>query len=383
MANPTLSDIDNPDFKPGDGIPKPDDLAAQQAAQAAAAEEAQAAANATRLAELQAKPLVDLTPEETAELNKLKGTETPPADPPEGDDPPIDDEGDEGDENPLQFWEDVDKLHGEALDIKWEDHKDPEGNPIDPLSPEGVLIRDKAIEARAVAKFEQHLAANDARAYAYMLHRQSGGTDEDFFGTKTIALPDYTEFSNSVDLQQKLYRDDLVRKGVSEKQAQLLVDQAVKDKEIFELADKAYKAQEKEQADKLTLIQKKLEADEKEFQDSVKALTTMLTTEINTSATMKFLVPEAKKTEFYQYVSSRVQESAGKFLIVQEIEKNSLPRLLEGLYLQFVNGNLKEVVERQAKTTNVKTLRDRLNRQQQRRPDSAPPGDGKKTLGDL
>lgn len=379
MANPTLTDIDNPDFKPGDGNPKPDDLAAQQAAQAAAAEAAQAAADATRLAELQAKPLVDLTPEETAELNKLKGT-TPPADPPADDDLPADDEGDE---NPLQFWEDVDKLHGEALDIKWEDHKDPEGNPIDPLSPEGVLIRDKAIEARAVAKFEQHLAGNDARAYAYMLHRQSGGTDEDFFSTKTITLPEYTEFSNSVDLQQKLYREDLVRKGVSEKQAQFLVDQAVKDKEIFELADKAYKAQEKEQADKLIQIQAKLEADEKEFQNSVKALTTMLSTEINTSATMKFLVPEAKKTEFYQYVSSRVQESAGKFLIVQEIEKNSLPRLLEGLYLQFVNGNLKDVVERQAKTTNVRTLRDRLNRQQQRRPDSAPPGDGKKTLGDL
>lgn len=379
MANPTLTDIDNPDFKPGDGNPKPDDLAAQQAAQAAAAEEAQAAADATRLAELQTKPLVDLTPEETAELNKLKGT-TSPADPSADDDLPADDEGDE---NPLQFWDDVDKLHGEALDIKWEDHKDPEGNPIDPLSPEGVLIRDKAIEARAVAKFEQHLAANDARAYAYMLHRQSGGTDEDFFSTKTIALPEYTEFSNSVDLQQKLYREDLVRKGVSEKQAQFLVDQAVKDKEIFELADKAYKAQEKEEANKLIQIQTKLEADEKEFQNSVKALTTMLSTEINTSATMKFLVPEAKKTEFYQYVSSRVQESAGKFLIVQEIEKNSLPRLLEGLYLQFVNGNLKDVVERQAKTSNVRTLRDRLNRQQQKRPDSAPPGDGKKTLGDL
>lgn len=379
MANPTLTDIDNPDFKPGDGNPKPDDLAAQQAAQAAAAEEAQAAADATRLAELQTKPLVDLTPEETAELNKLKGT-TSPADPSADDDLPADDEGDE---NPLQFWDDVDKLHGEALDIKWEDHKDPEGNPIDPLSPEGVLIRDKAIEARAVAKFEQHLAGNDARAYAYMLHRQSGGTDEDFFSTKTITLPEYTEFSNSVDLQQKLYREDLVRKGVSEKQAQFLVDQAVKDKEIFELADKAYKAQEKEEANKLIQIQTKLEADEKEFQNSVKALTTMLSAEINTSATMKFLVPEAKKTEFYQYVSSRVQESAGKFLIVQEIEKNSLPRLLEGLYLQFVNGNLKDVVERQAKTSNVRTLRDRLNRQQQKRPDSAPPGDGKKTLGDL
>ena len=379
MANPTLTDIDNPDFKPGDGTTKPDDLAAQQIAQAAAAEEAQAAADATRLAELQTKPLVDLTPEETAELNKLKGT-TSPADPSADDDLPADDEGDE---NPLQFWDDVDKLHGEALDIKWEDHKDPEGNPIDPLSPEGVLIRDKAIEARAVAKFEQHLAGNDARAYAYMLHRQSGGTDEDFFSTKTITLPEYTEFSNSVDLQQKLYREDLVRKGVSEKQAQFLVDQAVKDKEIFELADKAYKAQEKEEANKLIQIQTKLEADEKEFQNSVKALTTMLSTEINTSATMKFLVPEAKKTEFYQYVSSRVQESAGKFLIVQEIEKNSLPRLLEGLYLQFVNGNLKDVVERQAKTSNVRTLRDRLNRQQQKRPDSAPPGDGKKTLGDL
>ena len=379
MANPTLTDIDNPDFKPGDGTTKPDDLAAQQAAQAAAAEEAQAAADATRLAELQTKPLVDLTPEETAELNKLKGT-TSPADPSADDDLPADDEGDE---NPLQFWDDVDKLHGEALDIKWEDHKDPEGNPIDPLSPEGVLIRDKAIEARAVAKFEQHLAGNDARAYAYMLHRQSGGTDEDFFSAKTITLPEYTEFSNSVDLQQKLYREDLVRKGVSEKQAQFLVDQAVKDKEIFELADKAYKAQEKEEANKLIQIQTKLEADEKEFQNSVKALTTMLSAEINTSATMKFLVPEAKKTEFYQYVSSRVQESAGKFLIVQEIEKNSLPRLLEGLYLQFVNGNLKDVVERQAKTSNVRTLRDRLNRQQQKRPDSAPPGDGKKTLGDL
>lgn len=379
MANPTLSDLDpsNPDsnvqpitpITSGNGDPTPEDLAAQQLA-------AQKAADDARIAALEAKQ--DLTPEETEELNKLKGN-TPTGDP--NDD---DDETDEPSEvDPVQFWKEVDKLHGEDLNIEWDKHVDAEGNPIDPLSPEGVLIRDKAIAQRAIDSFERHLEKTDPRAYAYMLHRQSGGTDDDFFSSKTIALPDYTEFSNSVDLQQKVYREDLISKGVSEKQANLLVDQAVKDKEIFELADKAYKSREKEQADKLAAIQRQIEADEKAYQEGVKALTTMLSNEINSGTTMKVVVPEAKKAEFYQYVSSRIQESGGKFLVVQEIEKNSLPRLLEGLYLQFVNGDLTGLIKRAAQTQNVASLRDRLNKDKKKPSSSTPKTGGKLTLGEL
>lgn len=342
---------------------KADDAAA--AAQAAKTPEQlaeeQKEADLQRLAELKLKPADQLTAEEKTEIEKLSAVATV-------------------EEPDTSFWEDVEKLSGVKLNVEF---KDENGADVDPMSPEGVLIREKAVRADAVTKFEQHLKQNDPRGYAYILHRQAGGTDEDFFAKKTVSLPEYETFKESVDLQTKVYTDSLIRKGVNEKQVKLLVDLAVKDKEIFELADKAYKEYQSAQEKDLEKAAKLLEENEKQYEARVKELNTMISTEISSSRSMKFVVPESKKAGFTQFVRDHLAEDNGKFLVVQEINDKKLPRILESLYLQFINGDLSGLVQRSAQTVNAKRLGEQLKKTTLPKNTDDPAPGGKKYLGDL
>lgn len=367
LNNKTAPPVPPTPIVAGDGTPKPADLSAEQIKAAADAEaakltETQEAAAAQRLADLKAKDPTTLTAEEKAELD----IENTPADEDEG-----------------SFWDAVDQLRGEKIDIDWSKHVDSAGTPVDPESPEGVLIREKAIAAKAVKEWDAHLEQNDPRSYAYFLHRQAGGTDEDFFAMKTVSLPDYETFTNSVDLQSKVYRDALVRKGVGEKQAQMIVDLAIKDKELFTLADKEYKDYKTAEKNELDTLTAQLAEDEKVQAQKVQALETLLTNEINTNSTMKFIVPDTKKAEFTQYVTGKIQTAEGKFFAVQEITEKALPRLLEALYLQFANGEISGLVQRAAKTQNVRRLKLAVDKSKGTIKDQSQGAGGKPTLGEL
>lgn len=374
IGGKTLAELDhpnpNPGLVPGDGTPKPADLAAQATKQAE-----EAAAETARIEGLKTKDPAQLTDQEKADLVKAGHTIEEPA---------VNAEESTEEENPNEFWDTVDKLRGDKIEINWAEHLDNEGNQIDPTSPEGVLIREKVVAQDAIQKFEAHLKDADPRGYAYILHRQAGGTDEDFFGRKTVTLPEYEQFKNSVDLQQKVYKESLLIKGVSEKQAQKIVDEAVKDKEIFELADKEYKERQTKEEKDLQRIEKQLADEEAAFANSVRVIDKMLTDEISTNSTMKFIVPETKKAEFTQYVRNHLQSADGKFYVVQELENKTLPRILEAMYLQFAGGNIKDLVVRQAQTQNAQRLRLQVNKAKKTPADTSTiDNNRKKTLGEL
>lgn len=374
IGGKTLAELDhpnpNPGLVPGDGTPKPADLAAQATKQAE-----EAAAETARIEGLKTKDPAQLTDQEKADLVKAGHTIEESA---------VNAEESTEEENPNEFWDTVDKLRGDKIEINWAEHLDNEGNQIDPTSPEGVLIREKVVAQDAIQKFEAHLKDADPRGYAYILHRQAGGTDEDFFGRKTVTLPEYEQFKNSVDLQQKVYKESLLIKGVSEKQAQKIVDEAVKDKEIFELADKEYKERQTKEEKDLQRIEKQLADEEAAFANSVRVIDKMLTDEISTNSTMKFIVPETKKAEFTQYVRNHLQSADGKFYVVQELENKTLPRILEAMYLQFAGGNIKDLVVRQAQTQNAQRLRLQVNKAKKTPADTSTiDNNRKKTLGEL
>lgn len=337
-------------IKEGTGEPTPQDLLQQQQQQQQSStppkKEEDDVAAAARIEALKAKAPETLTDEEKEELKKLEGTE---------EETPSD----------TTIWEDVDALRGEKIEINWESHKDKDGNPIDPDTPEGIFIREKYIEQRAVQKFEENLSKTDPRGYAYFLHRQAGGTDEEFFSKKTITLPEYDTFKESVDLQQKVYAEDLRLKNVPEKQIKLLIDQALKDKELLELADAAYKSRQAEQQKEIDAIAAKLKADNEEYDRKVAGLSKRLSDEITTNTSMNFLIPEAKKAQFSDFVRNRIQYLDGKFFAVQELDDKEFGRVLEGLYLQMVNGDISGLIKRAAQTQNVKKLQKKVQQSAQ------------------
>jgi hypothetical protein len=332
----SLADLDNP---------SPDDLAA--------------AAEAQRLADEATPPAAPTPVEGVNEDGTLQEGYSKDAEGNVVKDEPVDagtkgddTEGDEG-----SFWDDVDALRGEPLVIDWDAHKDADGNPIDPVSAEGAYIREKAIERKTIDDYDDYLKKIDPRGYAYMLHRQAGGTDEEFLATKSANLPEYEAFKESVDAQSALYKQALVGRGLDADLAQLQVDKAVKDGKLFELADKEYKAHQAQNEAQLKAIEQKNAVAQQNYTNAVNKLNASLVSSIQESKGLKFIIPDTDKAAFTEFVKKGVRFDAetNSFSIVQELgEDNS--RLLESMFLLYKKGDLTGLIKREAQSATVKRL---------------------------
>jgi hydroxypyruvate isomerase len=98
---------------------------------------------------------------------------------------------------------------------------------------------------------------------------------------------------------------------------------------------------------------------------------------------MKIVIPEAKKAEFDTYVRDHLQNDGQQFFVVHPIDQKNLPRLLDAMYFQFVNGNLSDLVQRNAQTQNVNRLRRHVQQNNTPPKSGELPTSRKKTLGEL
>lgn len=342
---PSLADIDSP---------SPETLAAAQEKQRLADEAAAAATAAQEALEKEALNDDGSLKEGYSKDADGKITKNEPAAADTGNDDgaATDDDVPEG-----SFWDDVDKLRGEPVPVNWDEYKDAEGNPVDPESAEGALIREKIVEQRAIDAYDAYLKATDPRGYAYMLHRQAGGSDEDFLAVKATNLPEYEVFKESIDSQSALYKNALVEKGLDPDLAQAQVDKAIKDGKLFERADAEYKAQQALNERQLADIEARNNAEMKAYTDSVNKVNTMLTSAINENKGLKFIIPDTDKAAFSDFVKKglRYDPETKGFMLVQDI-KDDNARLLESMFLLYKQGNLKDLVVREAKKENVRKL---------------------------
>lgn len=289
----------------------------------------------------------------------------------------------EDDEPEGSIWDDVDALRGEKIDFKWEDEQGaiPEAEWD---TPRGILARERAVEERAVVRFEETLMAEDPRGYEYLLHRKAGGTDEDFFAKKTVTLPDYERFKESVDLRVKVYADSLRAAGLAEKSIKHETDRAVKDKEIDELSEAAYKKQESDQQAAIKGLNQRLEQDRVYYERSVVGLRKALADQV-ASKDMMIVVPEAKRQEFLNFTQQHIQYDEGSrtFMFVQPIDPKTLPRQLEAMFLQFSGGDLGGLIQREAKSDNARRLRRKVDSAKEPLRTTADVASTRKVLGDL
>ena len=250
-----------------------------------------------------------------------------------------------------QFYEAVALLTGETYEIDY--------NGTDPISPEGVAIRDKVIKEKGMVEFENHLKSTFPKAYAYFLHLEGGGEDNEFFNNSTPTLPARAEFEANTDLQTKMVLNDLISKDVDPEIAQATVDKYVKENTIGDKALLVYEKYATAQANQLEEINKINTKQKEEFDRTVNTLLTSVDSSIKSD--MKLIVPENKQQEFSKFVKSHIRVDNGKFFFAQEINSD-LPKLLEQFYFKFNNGNLKSLVERQARSITTQRLRTAVNK---------------------
>lgn len=346
-TGPTLADLDK---EPPTGNVEPVKTEADLAAEAAkkAAEEAQAAAD-VEYAKLEAEAKnEDGTLKPGYLLNAEGKVEI---------DPDYKEEGGDDEITPEQFWADVDKLRGKELKVEY-----PEG--VDPLSPEGVHIREKAVAAEAVTLFEQNLQKTDPRGYAYLLHRQRGGDDDSFFSQKSISLPAYETFTADADMQMRVYKTSLLSKGLSEEIAQMVVDKAVKDNKLFAEADAAYKKLQQDDEKVMQAVQKQTEQAQQEYDAVVKSSDKKLSEFVIENKNLNFIIPETDKVPFMNFIRERMEYDAQtkEILLVERFSGDSLNRKIESLFFLYKNGNLKDLIQRAAETQNVRRLGQKVQK---------------------
>jgi hypothetical protein len=274
---------------------------------------------------------------EKAEDGTIKKTEAaPPADPPADD---------EGQLSPEDFWKQVEAITGNELQVDYGD--------TDPLSPEGVAMRENVLKDAAVNDFDQYMKTTYPRAYAYFLHVQAGKGDEEFFQEPSNGLVNREEFEQDPDIQAQWILRDLRIKGIPDDLAQATVDKYIKENSLKDKAVKLYTEQEASDLRKLQAIQEQDKREKAQFQSTVDSLST--TVEKTIKSEMKLLVPETKQVEFKEFIMSKLQHDGQNFFFVQPVGQD-LNTVLDSLYLQFTKGDLTAIVEKRAQTKAVQRL---------------------------
>lgn len=296
--------------------------------------------------------------EKDADGNIVKSVEHPLEGEPDAnpeEDEPVENDNPE-DDNPEEFWNTVESITGEKYDIDYGD--------VDPISPEGVALRESHVKQKAALDFESYLKSKYPKGFAYILHLDSGGNDETFFNKEySPTLPLRSDFESNTDLQMSTVLNDLISKDVDPEIAKITVDKYVKDNVLKEKALKVYEKYEEQQTKQLKELEEFNTRQQKEFQTSVDNLLSTIDKSITES--MNIIVPEKKRQEFKSFVQDKIKYSDNKFYITQEIEQGKMGTLLEQLLFQFNGGNLDGLIQRKAKTVATQRLRTSVNKDKQ------------------
>jgi hypothetical protein len=276
---------------------------------------------------------------------------------------------------PEEFYATLDQLYGEDINagIDYGDN--------DPLSPQGVFIRENYVADMRVARFEESIKTNDPRGYAYLLHRQTGGSDEEFFAKPSTVLPDLQAVKDSVDLQRKVYQQVLLSRGNTEKQAERLVNGAIEDGNLVIEAEAAYteiKKRETDDFERADALNKTQIAKEKK---DLETLDTVVNSVITSGDGLKLVIPEADKQKFASSFKNLIHYDNGELFLLKPFSEKNLNKVMEAELFDYLGGDLRKLVERKATTLNAKRVLGRINK-------GAPPKGGhtpnsSMTLGDV
>ena len=274
-------------------------------------------------------------------------TDPPAGDPPSGDPPAPDDNEETG-----TVWDDVNELRGRDITLEL-----PEG--IEPDTPEAIIHFEKVVRQEERQSVLEELKQTDPRAYAYKLHRERGGSDEEFFGDGgATVLPDENELMQSVDLQKNLYKRSLMEKGIDEDAANAVVEKAVLDKTITTKSKAVY---DKAKADEVALAERL----QGELQETQQANATVAKTLITESSklvgenSLSFRVPEEDKGKFLEFFQDNVVVDNGKAYIALELDNKNLTtkQALEQMYLLYKKNDLSKVITAAASSQSVKKFK--------------------------
>jgi hypothetical protein len=274
----------------------------------------------------------------------------------------VKDDADKDDEDEGTFWDDVDKLTGNKVEVDYQG--------VDPESPEGAVLREEAVTRSAIDNHLNTLKDLFPREFRALEHAANGGKMEDLFSPQE---PDFSQVSfkeedtDSQKAQLMSYYTNF--KGFSSQKAKRMVD-ADEDSEegLFKAAQDAVKeratAQEKQRT--AQEVKTKKEAEEQKRADVQMVNTINGVVEKGELGT--FRIPKSEVSAFQDFIYASVtRDINGGYTIVQPIEDKNLEKQLQAMYFAFKGGELSSIIQTAAKSERAKATKRTLKRQKQQR----------------
>lgn len=284
--------------------------------------------------------------EETEEESEEEETEEPTPDEPD----------------PAAFWQRVDQLTGNPVEVEYGD--------IDPISPEGVALREKALADKSVRDFVEKLQENYPSVYEALEYAHAGGKVEDLFKAERdysavvikdddadhakLVLEEYYQrrgITNLARIKRMIAADEESEEGVV-KTAQLALEEM--------------KAEDAEQRAEEIETQKRIALREKEKdQRFVKSLNeTILTGQIGS-----FKIASSREAkEFADFVRSGIQrDGKGGYMFVTPIDPANMEKQLQTEFFRFKKGDLSALITTKAQTIKAQQLRLNADREKQKK----------------
>jgi len=254
-------------------------------------------------------------------------------------------------ENKKSVYQQIDEQRGLDLGIDYGD--------VDPLSVEGVALREEVLEKRAVKEYDNTLKAKYPRAYQFMVHVAQGGKEEDFFKPENADFKSLTINKEDKAGQEKILRMALAAKGNSSAIIEAVIT-SVKDKvALYETAKEELEKLQAEQNQKEQANLARANAmKQKEEQDYAN-----LADSIETAVSKGFegiVVPEKDRRSFLDFLGSRLDYNNGRFYVAKELNPKEITKELKYQYFEFKGGDLKGLVEREAKAQVARKIKSAI-----------------------
>lgn len=250
-------------------------------------------------------------------------------------------------------YEQVDEVSGIKYNVEYGD--------TDPLSADGVILREEAIATHAAREYDKKVKTKFPDAYQYMLHLSQGGKREDFFKPENQDFKTLTIKKDDPANQERVLRIALTAKG----NAPAIIDAAVnalKDGQLYEVAKSELEAlqtsqQQREQRREQIEEQRKL----KEAQD-VDTFYNQLDEALEKGFD-GIKIPITERHKFGDFFSSRIEYQNNGFMVTKPLNLKELNKELKVAYFEFTGGDLKGLTERNTKTAIASKFRSTIKQE--------------------
>lgn len=272
------------------------------------------------------------------------------------------------------FYEKVQTITGVEVETDYGD--------IDPLSPQGVALREKSLIDKTINDFVDKLEQEYPAVHEALMYAHSGGDIADLFKTEK----DYSKVTigdDDEDHAKHVLTEYYEAKGITNEARvkRMIAADAESDEGLVKIAQAALAEMVEEQnAQKqqaLVTQQKQAEAQRQNDQKFLGSISELL----KGGKLDSFKVPSQDIPAFSQFVRQRVQRDGnGGYMIVTPVDPAQLEKQLQTEYFRFKNGDLNKLIQIKATTQNAEKLRLKIS-QKENTPKSTSAGG--KTSGSL